>query len=138
MSRFSPSLYAGLCGGSFVILSTYFYNLTKPSRMYDFAYSATPGHEESLAFTLLNPKKYPTEQDCFSLRISKRHLRAGLSDEEILARFTRGFFGGWIFTPERWFFLLTRFTLVDHDGKISAAVMGSLQDYMFCRAKIAD
>lgn len=110
-------IYAGICGSTLTILSTFFYNLTAPSRNFHFTYCATPGHADSLAFTLLNPRKYPTEQDNFSLWISKRDLRAGISDEEILARFTRGFFGGWIFTPERWFFLLTHFSLMDHDGK---------------------
>lgn len=114
-----------------MVLSTFFYNLTESSRKYDFSYSATPGHEESLAFTLLNPRQYPTEQDSFSLRISKRDLRAGISDEEILARFTRGFFGGWIFTPERWFFELTHFSLQDHDGKICTASLGPLQNHDF-------
>lgn len=111
-----------------MILSTFFYNLTKPSRTYEFTYSATPGHEESLAFTFLNPNKYPTEQDCFSLRIPKHDLRAGTSDEEILARFTRGFFGGWIFTPERWFFSLTRFTFVDNDGRSCTAALDLLEE----------
>ncbi|KAJ4391116.1 hypothetical protein N0V93_004731 [Gnomoniopsis smithogilvyi] len=109
-------IYAGICGSTVLVLSAFFYKLTEPSHNFDFSYSATPGHENSLAFNLLNPKRYPTEQDRFSLRIPKRDLRTGISDEEILARFTKGFFGGWVFTPERWFFLLTRFSLMDHDA----------------------
>lgn len=126
------STYKGICGGTFVIVVTFFYNLTAPSRNFDFSYSATPGHENSLAFTLLNPKRYPTEQDSFSLRIPKRDLRAGISDDEILARFARGFFGGWVFTLERWFFLLTQFSLMDHDGKIDSVFWLALNSDNSC------
>lgn len=115
VSRFP--VYTAICGSTLTILGTYFYNLTKPSRNFDFSYCATAGHDQSLAFKLLNPKAFPTEQDTFSISIPKRQLVAGISDEEILARFTRGFFGGWIFTPERWFFTLTRYSFMDHDGK---------------------
>lgn len=116
-SAFSLPFYAGVCGSTLTVVGTLLFNLTAPSRNFHFAYCATPGHEDSLAFTLLNPNKCPTEQDKFSLSILRRDLRAGISDEEVLARFTKGFFGGWIFTPERWFFSLTHFTLMDYDGK---------------------
>jgi hypothetical protein len=37
--------------------------------------------------------------DYRSIILSKAEIK-NLSDEEILARFLKGFFGGWIFTPE--------------------------------------
>jgi hypothetical protein len=40
--------------------------------------------------------------DTRSLRLSSSQIK-NLSDEEILVRFLRGFFNGWIFAPERRF-----------------------------------
>jgi len=37
--------------------------------------------------------------DSRSIFISRKEIW-GLRDEEILARFVKGFFGGWVFTPE--------------------------------------
>ncbi|KAH8889098.1 hypothetical protein GQ53DRAFT_843162 [Thozetella sp. PMI_491] len=72
---------------------------------------ATPGHEDGFPMSIANPRKTPTNQDSYSLRIPAWRLRPGLSDEEILARFTKGFFGRWIFTPERWLFLSTKLSI---------------------------
>lgn len=55
----------------------------------------------------VNPKSHMAVTDSYSIRLSKTDLR-GRSDEEILASFTRGFFGGWVFTPERSLFACLR------------------------------
>ena len=39
-------------------------------------------------------------EDTRSVLLSKRDIR-GMSDEELLARFVKGFFGGWAFWPEK-------------------------------------
>lgn len=107
-----------LCGGatSLTLLSIYLYHLTGPSRNYLFSHRASPGHDRSLALTLLNPKGYRTEQDRFSVCLEGAAV-AGLSEGEIVARFTRGFFGGWVFTPERWIFTLMRYSGLDQEGE---------------------
>ncbi|KAI8953165.1 hypothetical protein F4801DRAFT_538706, partial [Xylaria longipes] len=48
---------------------------------------------------LINPLGHRTGQDSYSIRIPLHKLKAGITNEEILARFTKGFFRGWIFTP---------------------------------------
>ncbi|KAK2855566.1 hypothetical protein FQN49_005063 [Arthroderma sp. PD_2] len=63
--------------------------------------------------TLINPQSHQMIEDCFIARLpahtvvpspssptGKSHL-SQLSDEELLARFTRGFFGGMIFATEK-------------------------------------
>jgi hypothetical protein len=62
---------------------------------------ATVDHIKSRPMALMNPLGYPTQQDSYSLRIPVHKLKHGIGDEEILARFTYGYFGGWIFMPER-------------------------------------
>ncbi|KAI0556042.1 hypothetical protein F4679DRAFT_520822 [Xylaria curta] len=63
--------------------------------------TATAKHIKSRTVALLNPLGSPTGQDSYSIRIPVHKLRPGITNEEILARFTYGCFGGWIFTPER-------------------------------------
>ena len=48
----------------------------------------------------MNPHNHIAVEDSRSIRLSKDEI-GSLSDEEILARFMKGFFGGWVFTPER-------------------------------------
>lgn len=78
---------------------------------------ATHGHETSAAVTILNPQKKDLFQHRITVDIPAARLKAGLGNDEILARFTQGFFGGWIFTPERWFFHITRLSVTNLDGK---------------------
>lgn len=118
-SPLSATLYGGGAATAVTTLLGIIYlynNLTAPSRNYHFSYSATPGHERSLALTLLNPREYRTEQDRFSVCLAGG-AAARLSEGEIVARFTRGFFGGWVFSPERWIFGMTGFSGLDHDGE---------------------
>ncbi|GFF22390.1 hypothetical protein IFM61606_08455 [Aspergillus udagawae] len=49
---------------------------------------------------LANPRGMPVYGDSYTIRIPLRDLKPGISDEEILARFSKGFFGGWVFAPE--------------------------------------
>ncbi|KAK9776061.1 hypothetical protein AB5N19_12040 [Seiridium cardinale] len=73
---------------------------------------ATAGHENSFGLFILNPLRNPNEQESYSLAIPTSCLKKGITDEEILARFTRGFFGG-IFTPEAWFLRTIGFSKTD-------------------------
>lgn len=51
--------------------------------------------------SIINPRNHIHIADSYKIRLSKADIR-NRSDEEILATFTRGFFAGWIFTPERY------------------------------------
>jgi hypothetical protein len=51
---------------------------------------------ESKSLSAVNPRRTVQVSDSRSVA-----LLSQLSDEEILARFTKGFFNGWAFTPER-------------------------------------
>ncbi|OQE44095.1 hypothetical protein PENCOP_c002G08837 [Penicillium coprophilum] len=85
-------------GGGAVYLQCLLY----PCRNMEFTWQATPGHSKSFPLSVLNPKHYPVDQESYSLRIPAKNLPHGITDEEVLARFSKGVFGGWIFTPERW------------------------------------
>lgn len=87
-----------------------------PLRNIKVLYQATRGHENSFPMSIANPKGYPVDQESYSLIIPSSKLKVAISDEEILARFTKGFFGGWSFTLERWFFCLTRLSLLKSTG----------------------
>ncbi|TGO62766.1 hypothetical protein BCON_0017g00060 [Botryotinia convoluta] len=51
--------------------------------------------------SIINPRNHISITDSYKIRLSKADIR-NRSDEEILATFTRGFFTGWMFTPERY------------------------------------
>lgn len=89
------------------------------SRSRQIIYSPQPltSFHESRSEALINPRGYAIVEDCLIARVKAdtlvqstlfpgKNLPLGqLSDEELLARFTRGFFGGIIFAAER--FILT-------------------------------
>lgn len=77
---------------------------------------ATFGHETSYAMSIMNPRHQDVFQHKLSLEIPIVRLRSGIEDDEILALFTKGFFGGWVFTPERWLFKLTRLSVGNFEG----------------------
>ena len=54
----------------------------------------------SPSIKIVNPKDHIAIGDSRHIYLSAKDI-GKLSDEEILARFLKGFFGGWIFTPER-------------------------------------
>jgi hypothetical protein len=64
--------------------------------------SSSPSIPESLrrskATSIINPNNHVTVDDTRSITLD---LPVRLSDEEILARFVQGFFGGRVFAPER-------------------------------------
>lgn len=65
-------------------------------------HSIPPSFQASKAFNLANPNNFAFSPDSRSitLRVPSKKL-ASHSDEVLLARALRGFFGGWVFTPER-------------------------------------
>ncbi|KAF7515739.1 hypothetical protein G7054_g14442 [Neopestalotiopsis clavispora] len=73
---------------------------------------SSPGHKESFARILPKIELNGALQESYSARIPVHSLKKGISDEEILARFNRGFFSGPAFTLERW--LLCGFHLSLH------------------------
>lgn len=57
----------------------------------------------SATYKIVNPRCHQGLTDTRAIFLSAQEI-GQLSDEEILARFTKGYFGGWIFTPELTFF----------------------------------
>jgi hypothetical protein len=51
--------------------------------------------------TIINPRNHDGMVDTRSIYLSKKVIGDVISDEELLARFLKGFFGGWIFYPEK-------------------------------------
>ncbi|OTB07461.1 hypothetical protein M426DRAFT_318133 [Hypoxylon sp. CI-4A] len=74
---------------------------------------AVAGHTDSFTCNAISPRRKLIEADSYVRTIPLRDLKSGISDEEILARLTGGFFGGPILTPERWFFAVTGFRVLD-------------------------
>ncbi|KAG9236591.1 hypothetical protein BJ875DRAFT_218022 [Amylocarpus encephaloides] len=66
-----------------------------------FTYTLPPSSTllTSKTMTLVNPLSHIIKTDCVSLRLPASTI-AGLDDEAVLALFTRGFFGGWVFAIE--------------------------------------
>jgi hypothetical protein len=59
----------------------------------------SPSCVPSASLGIVNPKHHQTWTDSFSIKLSRREIGTA-SDEELLARFTKGFFGGWTFAAE--------------------------------------
>ncbi|KAI1308540.1 hypothetical protein F5Y03DRAFT_350114 [Xylaria venustula] len=74
---------------------------------------ASPTHNESFAISIVAPKGHRGVQENYSLLIPAKRFKDGVSDEEILARFTKGFFSGPAFTPERWLLSAAPIQLTD-------------------------
>ncbi|GJC84587.1 hypothetical protein ColLi_07425 [Colletotrichum liriopes] len=79
------------------------------------------GHAESAAARAVGRRRPLLAGDSYSVSIPLSRLRPGITDQEILARFTRGFFGGPTFTPERWLFALSGYQLTDVEAIREAA-----------------
>ena len=62
------------------------------------SYDLSSSFQQSKAVSIVNPHQYPSSDDSRYTTIS---VPNSLSDEEIMARFVKGFFGGYVFTPER-------------------------------------
>jgi hypothetical protein len=65
-----------------------------------FKYSVTEQFLTSSSFKLVNPRNHVNASDQVSIRLPASSI-SGLSDEAVLALFTRGFFAGKVFTIER-------------------------------------
>ncbi|KAI0812085.1 hypothetical protein GGR55DRAFT_640393 [Xylaria sp. FL0064] len=74
---------------------------------------ASPTHNDSFSMSIVAPKKHNGIRESYSLLIPAKRFKGSVSDEEILARFTQGFFSGLAFTPERWFLSTVPFRLTD-------------------------
>lgn len=61
--------------------------------------SLSPSCTYSSSLGIVNPAQHQAWADNFSIKLSRREIGTA-SDEEILARFTKGFFGGWTFAVE--------------------------------------
>lgn len=112
--RYPPVMLTAASGPALVLFLVERY---LPSRNARNIPQAAPGHEASAAVNILNPQKQKLFQHRITIEIPAARLKPGLGNEEILARFTQGFFGGWIFSPERWFFQLTRLSITNLSGK---------------------
>jgi hypothetical protein len=88
-----------------LLLSTYLYNYplsASKSRTIKTSSSLSPTSSSAPSLKIINPRAYPqnSSTDSCLITLSKSEVR-NLTDEEILARFLGGFFGGWIFMPEK-------------------------------------
>jgi hypothetical protein len=98
----------------------YIYLRTSPASAAEWQLDAPDRHHKSFSQSIVNPRNFKTAQDSLTLRIPERRLPPTITDEEILARFSKGFFGGWVFWPEKMIFLIsgwrvTRFTSMCRD-----------------------
>ncbi|GME43725.1 hypothetical protein NCS57_00863800 [Neofusicoccum parvum] len=62
--------------------------------------------------SIVNPHGHPAIPSSRSISLSAFPIAKDLSDEQILARFVKGFFGGWVIGPERTILRLFRPSLV--------------------------
>ena len=76
---------------------TSFFSIVRSS---GFTASVSKEFLESPAAALINPRHHCIATDQVSLQLPAVSF-SGLDDEAVLALFTRGFFGGWIFAIER-------------------------------------
>ncbi|KAI1132332.1 hypothetical protein F5Y10DRAFT_231492 [Nemania abortiva] len=75
--------------------------------------SASPTHRDSFVTSITTPGQHHGAQENYSLLIPAKRFKNDPSDEEILARFTKGFFWGLAFTPERWLLSAIPFPITD-------------------------
>ncbi|KAL4886214.1 hypothetical protein BJY04DRAFT_213745 [Aspergillus karnatakaensis] len=68
----------------------------------NFTWRAQPDHAQSFPMTIIDPDNNPTQEETYTIQIPLQNLNKSITDEEILARFSKGYFGGWMFSPERW------------------------------------
>ncbi|KAI0427613.1 hypothetical protein F5Y09DRAFT_315732 [Xylaria sp. FL1042] len=86
---------------------------------------ASSTHNESFSMSIVAPKYHNGIRESYSLLIPAKRFKGSVSDEEILARFTKGFFSGLVFTPERWFLSTIPFRLTDTSAIKKALAMRS-------------
>ncbi|KAH8768819.1 hypothetical protein BGZ57DRAFT_898537 [Hyaloscypha finlandica] len=99
------TLSLALPAAGVLLLSTYLDNYplsASKSRTIKTSSSLSPTSSTSASLKIINPRAYPQNSSTNSrlIILSKSEVR-NLTDEEILARFLGGFFGGWVFIPEK-------------------------------------
>jgi len=67
---------------------------------------------QSKTYQVVNPRNYVGLHDTRTMVIRLPPSKKDWSDGQILASFVKGFFGGWVFTPERILFQVIRPSLV--------------------------
>ncbi|KAF1936284.1 hypothetical protein EJ02DRAFT_359508 [Clathrospora elynae] len=70
--------------------------------------------KQSKAASIVNPKSHTPVSDTRHITLE---LPKQLSDEEILALFLKGFFGGWVFRPERSVLRTLKMEMMQFDRK---------------------
>jgi hypothetical protein len=95
-----------------------------PCRSMQFLWHAQPNHSRSFGMYVIDPAGNPTEEESYILQVPLRELKQGIDDEEILARFSKGFFAGWVFGPERWIAPFVQ-GIIDHQGMFSTFRLSS-------------
>lgn len=95
----------------------YTYRSRSPFTGIERTFSTAPTQDSSFAAHIINPRARPATREIFTYRLPIHHLKECVSEEEILARWCRGFFGGWTFTPERIFFKITGIAWTKFSGK---------------------
>lgn len=112
--RCPKTILAISSGSAFLFFFLHRYQVSWQARNIPFA---THGHEKSVAVSILNPLRQDLFQHRITIEIPTSRIKTGLVNDDVLARFTQGFFGGWIFSPERWLFCLTGLSLTNIDGE---------------------
>jgi hypothetical protein len=87
-----------------------------------FTYPVTQELLTSSTFNLINPRNHVIVTDQVSVRLPASSI-SGLSDEAVLALFTRGFFGGKVFAIERLYMKLGGWKTIPtgYSGKLLAS-----------------
>ena len=78
---------------------------------------ASPARFESKSFAVVSPRGHDRSHDTRSIVIELPKAKRFDSKEKILAEFVEGFFGGWVFTPERTVLRVLRKRLVNFSRK---------------------
>jgi hypothetical protein len=85
-----------------VLLTAYFHSHPLPaakSRTITTYNDLPPTHYSSPSLRIVNPRSHQAMVDTRTIFLSKNEI-GELSDVEILARFVKGYYGGWVFMPE--------------------------------------
>jgi hypothetical protein len=86
-----------------LFLTTYLHNSplsSQKTRTIKTSRSLSPTCSLSPSLWIINPRSHVSCPDSRKIILSKQEV-GKLTDEEILARFLRGFYGGWVFWPEK-------------------------------------
>lgn len=112
MPLFRPSLLVTLSIPiTGILIATYLHNRPLPlhkNRKLSTTYELSPSLKTfPRSLEIVNPRSHRWITDSCSITLLKSDItkcgdeKKEVGDEEIMARFVRGFFGGWSFTPER-------------------------------------